>query len=75
MFATSDPKHLYYVANKITLFPENENILIKLYHPLVGAVAIAFYQTLINDCDPYGFVSDAMGVYSLQEHLVCGLKG
>lgn len=74
MFATSDPKHLYYVANKITLFPENEKILIKLYQPLVGAVAIALYQTLINDYDPYGIVSDAKGIYSLQEQLDCSLK-
>ena len=74
MFATSDPKHLYYVANKITLFPENEKILIKLYQPLVGAVAIALYQTLINDYDPYGIVSDSKGIYSLQEQLDCSLK-
>ena len=74
MFETSDPKHLYYVANRVTLFPEDEQILIKLYQPLVGAVAVALYQTLISNYDPYGIVSDSKGIYSLQEQLDCSLK-
>ena len=74
MFETSDPKHLYYVANRVTLFPEDEQILIKLYQPLVGAVAVALYQTLISDYDPYGIISDSKGIYSLQEQLDCSLK-
>ena len=49
MFETSDPKHLYYVANRVKLFPEDEKVLIKLYQPLVGAVAVALYQTLIQN--------------------------
>lgn len=74
MFETSNPKQLYYVANQVTLLAENEKVLIKLYQPLVGAVAVALYQTLINDYDPYGIVSDAKGIYSLQEQLDCSLK-
>lgn len=74
MFETSDPKHLYYVANRVTLFPEDEKILIKLYQPLVGAVAVALYQTLIHNYDPYGIISDSKGIYSLQEQLDCSLK-
>lgn len=74
MFETSDPKHLYYVANRVTLFPEDEQILIKLYQPLVGAIAVALYQTLISNYDPYGIVSDSKGIYSLQEQLDCSLK-
>ncbi|KRK28155.1 replication initiation and membrane attachment family protein [Lactobacillus acidophilus] len=74
MFETSDPKHLYYVANQITLFPEDEKILIKLYQPLVGAVAVSLYHTLVNDYDPYGMISEAKGIYSLQEQLDCSLK-
>lgn len=74
MFETSNPKHLYYVANRVTLFPENEEILIKLYQPLVGGIAIALYQTLINDYNPYGIISDSKGIYSLQEQLDCSLK-
>lgn len=74
MFETSNPKHLYYVANKITLYPDDEKILIKLYQPLVGAVAVALYQTLISDYDPYGIISDSKGIYSLQEQLDCSLR-
>lgn len=74
MFETSNPKQLYYVANQITLLTENEKVLIKLYQPLVGGVAVALYQTLINDYDPYGIISDAKGIYSLQEQLDCSLK-
>lgn len=74
MFETSNPKHLYYVANQITLYPNDEKILIKLYQPLVGAVAIALYQTLISDYNPYGIISDSKGIYSLQEQLDCSLK-
>ncbi|ABX27529.1 chromosome replication initiation protein [Lactobacillus helveticus] len=74
MFETADPKHLYYVANRIRLFPEDEKVLIKLYQPLVGAVAVALYQTLIQNYDPYGIISDSKGIYSLQEQLDCSLK-
>lgn len=55
-------------------FPEDEQILIKLYQPLVGAIAVALYQTLISNYDPYGIVSDSKGIYSLQEQLDCSLK-
>lgn len=74
MFETSNPKHLYYVANRIIIFPEDEKILIKLYQPLVGAVAVALYQTLVNDYDPYGMISDSKEIYLLQEQLDCSLK-
>lgn len=74
MFETADPKHLYYVANRVRLFPEDEKVLIKLYQPLVGAVAVALYQTLIQNYDPYGIISDSKGIYSLQEQLDCSLK-
>lgn len=74
MFETSDPKHLYYVANRVKRFPEDEKVLIKLYQPLVGAVAVALYQTLIQNYDPYGIISDSKGIYSLQEQLDCSLK-
>lgn len=74
MFETADPKHLYYVANRVRIFPEDEKVLIKLYQPLVGAVAVALYQTLIQNYDPYGIISDSKGIYSLQEQLDCSLK-
>ena len=74
MFETADPKQPFYVSNQIDLYPKDVKILIKLYQPLVGATAVALYQTLIQDFDPYSILSDAKGVYTLQEQLDCGLK-
>lgn len=74
MFETADPKQPFYVLNQIDLFPDDEQILIKLYQPLVGSTAIALYQTLIQNFDPYSILSDAQGIYSLQEQLDCNLK-
>lgn len=74
MFETADPKQPFYVSNQIDLYPKDVKILIKLYQPLVGATAIALYQTLIQDFDPYSILSDAHGIYTLQEQLDCGLK-
>ncbi|RVU70565.1 MULTISPECIES: DnaD domain protein [Lactobacillus] len=74
MFETANPKQPFLVANQIELFPQDQEILIKLYQPLVGAIAVAFYQTLIQDYDPYEILSDARGIYALQEQLDCSLK-
>lgn len=74
MFQTTDPKQPFFVLNKIDLFPTDEEILIKLYQPLVGATAISLFQTIIQNFNPYSIISDAEGIYSLQEQLDCGLK-
>lgn len=74
MFESADPKQPFYVLNQIDLYPQDEEILIKLYQPLVGSTAIALYQTLIQNFDPYSILSDAEGIYLLQEQLDCSLK-
>ncbi len=74
MFETSDPKQTFYVVNQIELFPHDQRILIKLYEPVVGAVAIALYQTLIQDFEPFGMMSQAKWIRSLQEELDCSLR-
>lgn len=74
MFTTSNPKQPFYVANQIELFPQEQEVLIKLYQPLIGARAIALYQTLIADYQPGGILSDARGIYVLQEQIDCGTK-
>lgn len=48
--------------------------MIKLYQPLVGATAIALYLTLVEDFNADAILSDAKGIYSLQEQLDCSLK-
>lgn len=74
MFETSDPKQPFFVTNKVVLFPNDIRILIKLYQPLVGATAIALYLTLVEDFNADAILSDAKGIYSLQEQLDCSLK-
>lgn len=74
MFETADPKQPFYVINQIELYPKDEEIMIKLYQPLVGSTAISLYQTLMQDFDPYSILSDAQGLYTLQEQLDCSLK-
>lgn len=74
MFETTDPKQPFYVLNQIDLFPQDEKILIKLYQPLVGAIALSLYQTLIQDFDEFEMKSEAKGIYSLQEQLDCSLR-
>lgn len=73
MFDTSNPKHPFLVINKIELFPEDIQILIKLYQPLIGATAISLYQTLIEDFDSYAMVSDAQAIGILQQQIDCSL--
>lgn len=74
MFATADPKQPFCVANQIEIFPRDEQVLLKLYQPVVGSTAISLYETLIQDFDPYEILSDAKGIYYLQEQMDCGLK-
>ena len=74
MFETADPKQPFLVLNRVDLFPDDEKVMVKLYQPLVGATAIALYQTLIQAFDPYSMLSDAEGIYTLQEQLDCSLK-
>lgn len=74
MFETANPKQPFIVINQINIFPNDEEIMIKLYQPLVGATAIALYQTLIQNFDPFSILSDAKGIYVLQEQLDCSLK-
>lgn len=73
MFNTSNPKYPFLVVNKIELFPEDIEILIKLYQPLIGATSISLYQTLIEDFEPYAMVSDAQAIGLLQQQIDCSL--
>lgn len=74
MFATADPKQPFCVANQIVIFPQDQEVLIKLYQPLIGSTAVALYQTLIQDFDPLEILAEAKGIYCLQEQLNCSLR-
>lgn len=74
MFETADPKQRFFVLNKIDLSFKEQARLFKLYQPIVGAISISLYQTLIHLFDENAILSDAQGIYFLQEQLDCSLK-
>lgn len=51
------PADTYIVKNNTILNNENRNILLKLYQPIVGAIAINLYFTLWSDLDSAGIIS------------------
>ncbi|MDF7639181.1 DnaD domain protein [Lactobacillus sp. ESL0791] len=73
MYSNSDPKQPFFIINKVALFPDDIKILIKLYQPLVGPVALSLYLTLNEDFSANAILSDATGLYHLQEQLDCSL--
>lgn len=74
MFETANPKQPFFIINQVTVFPQDLQVLIKLYQPLVGASGIALYLTLMADYDAAAILSDSKGIYHLQEQLDCSLK-
>ncbi|CCI85801.1 replicative DNA helicase DnaB [Lactobacillus pasteurii DSM 23907 = CRBIP 24.76] len=74
MFETADPKQKFFVANSVRLYPDTLQILVRLYQPLVGAMSISLYQTLVYNYSPHMILSDSRGLYYLQEQMDCGLK-
>ncbi|MDF7683079.1 DnaD domain protein [Lactobacillus sp. ESL0679] len=74
MFETSNPKQPFFIINRVTVFPQDLQVLIKLYQPLVGASGVALYLTLMADYDAAAILSDSKGIYHLQEQLDCSLK-
>lgn len=74
MYESSNPKQRYQVLNHVQLNNNQQRVLVKLYQPLIGGVAVSLYQTLMEDFDSYQMVSDSPGLYNLQEQLDCSLK-
>ncbi|MFR4967133.1 MAG: DnaD domain protein [Lactobacillus kalixensis] len=74
MFKTADPKQPYFVVNKLELFPQDEEVLTKLYQPIVGGMGTALYHTLIQNFNPNATMMDAKGIYFLQEQLEISLE-
>jgi replication initiation and membrane attachment protein len=69
MYTNPDPKQRYLIANQVKLDADQEEVLVKLYQPLLGAEASSLYHSLIQNYDPYVSWSDAAAVYLLQEQL------
>lgn len=74
MFETPNPKQPFFITNRVDIFPKDLCILVKLYQPLVGSLGLSLYLTLNEDYDSEAILSDAKGVYSLQEQLDCDMK-
>ncbi|MEB3365492.1 hypothetical protein SDC49_24460 [Lactobacillus sp. R2/2] len=74
MFETNDPKQPFFIANTVDIFPKDLRVLIKLYQPLIGSLALAVYLSLNEDYNPQAMLSDAKGLYFLQEQADCDIK-
>ena len=66
MFETNDPKQPFFIANRVDIFPKDLRVLIKLYQPLIGSLALAVYLSLNEDYNPQAMLSDAKVLYFLQ---------
>ena len=74
MFETNDPKQPFFITNRVDIFPKDLRILIKLYQPLIGSLPLALYLSLNEDYNAQAMLSDAKGIYTLQEQTDCDIK-
>ncbi|WP_223897148.1 DnaD domain protein [Lactobacillus huangpiensis] len=74
MFETNDPKQPFFITNRVDIFPKDLRILIKLYQPLIGSLPLALYLSLNEDYNVQAMLSDAKGIYTLQEQTDCDIK-
>ncbi|WP_223894844.1 DnaD domain protein [Lactobacillus helsingborgensis] len=74
MFETNNPKQPFYITNRVELYPTDLRVLIKLYQPLVGSLAVALYLSLNEDYSAQAMLSDSQGIYRLQEQVDCDIK-
>lgn len=74
MFETNNPKQPFFITNRVDIFPKDLRILIKLYQPLIGSLALAVYLSLNEDYSTRAMLSDAKGIYTLQEQIDCDIK-
>ena len=51
------PADKYIVVNKTILTEQDRKILVSLYEPIIGSVAVSLFLTLWRDLDRYNFVS------------------
>ncbi|QNQ83986.1 replication initiation/membrane attachment protein [Lactobacillus sp. PV037] len=74
MFASTNPKQPFYVANQVEVSATSQKVLTYLYQPLVGALGVGLYLTLVNEYDSVPFNSDYRTLYQLQEQTNSNLK-
>lgn len=69
MYKNADPRLTYFVLNKVDLARKQEQVLTRLYQPLIGPIALSLYLTLINDYQHVPIKSQGKKLYQLQEIL------
>lgn len=74
MFENDNPKQPFFIINRVDIFPCDLRVLIKLYQPLIGSVALSLYLSLNEDYSPQTIISDAQGIFRLQEQIDCDIK-
>lgn len=74
MYASTNPKQPFYVANKIELTANDQQVLTKLFQPLVGIISTGLYTTLINEFDSVPIAGDYKTLYQLQDQTNTNLK-
>ncbi len=67
------PADRYIVVNKSILTDNDRNIIINLYSPLVGSLAVSLYFTLWNDLGLYQIMSKDLIHHHLITSLKCGI--
>ena len=68
------PADRYVVVNKSILSDTDRSIIINLYEPLVGALAVSLYFTLWNDLNTSTFMSTDLIHHHLMVVLKCGIS-
>ncbi|MEB3364585.1 hypothetical protein SDC49_16785 [Lactobacillus sp. R2/2] len=74
MFETNNPKQPFYITNRVELYPTDLRVLIKLYQPLVGSLAVALYLSLNEDYSAQAMLSDSQGFTVCKNKLTVILK-
>lgn len=74
MYFSTNPKLPFYVANQLTIDTEQQKVIMKLYQPLVGAVATSVYLTLCQQFNRVPIRSEFLRLAQLQEQLDIDLK-
>lgn len=69
MYKNADPRLTYFVLNRVDLAKKQEQVLTRLYQPLIGPVAMSLYLTLVDDYQHVPIKSQGKRLYQLQEIL------
>lgn len=66
MFESKNPKEIFYVARPMSISDAQDEVLTKLYQPLVGAVALSLYHTLAKFYSEVPIASSGASLMDLQ---------